>query len=346
MLRPAAARSEPIIAADGMDVFDADAIDWARLEQLRDAFLARDRAGGRYWRSISDVELYDVTFARRIAWKWRAVIDELSARGFTPPRGALLDWGAGSGVASRTWLAAFGTGQVEKLALHDCSNLALDFAAQRAERELSPLLVERSAASVSGAFELVLVSHVLNELERAALDDLVALLDRAQCFVWVEPGAREESRALSEIRARLIERFDPIAPCTHRAACGVLAGGRERDWCHFFAEPPPEVFTERAWALFGRRLGIDLRSLPYAFLAMRRRGSAREDTGFERLLARPRVEKGLMKISSCGAAGVRDLVFRRRVDGERFRELQRDPARLARWRVEGNAIVGVDELAR
>ncbi len=331
-----------------MASFDPDQIDWKRLEDLRDGFLAR---GGRledYWKSADDLELYDATFGRRIAWKWRAVLDELAKRDFPRANGVLLDWGAGTAIATREWLAAFGAKEVSRVVLHDRAKLALDFAVKRMKGDHPKIAVERSLAPPSGEFGLVLASHVINELDANETDALVAVLRRSQAFVWLEAGSHEESRALSAVRDRMLDEFEPVAPCTHRETCGVLAVGRERDWCHFFAEPPQEVYTERAWALFGKRLGIDLRSLTYSFIAMRRRTPAPTESIHERVLGRPRVEKGFLRILSCAPVGVRELIFKQRRDKRFFRALQstKDRVRWARWTLDDGEIMAVEDSIR
>jgi ribosomal protein RSM22 (predicted rRNA methylase) len=258
--------------------FEPDAIDWDRLRELRDGFLdAGGGARGAYWLDAEDVALYDATFGRRIAWKWDAVLDELVARGFALPAGRWLDWGAGSAIATRAVLARAPGAKLERITLVDHSRAALEFARDAIVRERPALEVELAEHAGSDPVDFVLVSHVMSELSGAALDELVATLRAARAFVWVESAAQEGSRALSAVRERLLDALDPVAPCPHRERCGVLAAGRERDWCHFFAAPPAHVFTSREWAAFGRELSIDLRSLPYSFLAMReRRRAARE----------------------------------------------------------------------
>ncbi|MCE9595147.1 MAG: small ribosomal subunit Rsm22 family protein [Planctomycetes bacterium] len=323
--------------------FDPDAVDWERLEALRDEFLTGGGPG--YWLNTADVELYDSTFGRRIAWKWHAVLDELAARGFAAPGGRWLDWGAGSAIATREVLGRFPKALVERLTLVDRSRPALDSAKRILKKEHPKLAVEFAESAQPAAFDLVLVSHVMGELDPPALDELVAILSAAKAFVWVESASRDESRALSAVRERLLEVHEPIAPCTHRESCGVLVAGREHDWCHFFAPPPPHVFTAREWAVFGRRLGVDLRSLPYSFLAMRARSEAAPRAAASRLLGRPRVERASMRVTSCEADGVHDRRFLRRHDRTLFRELDevRKAPRLVRWRLADGEIVGIDE---
>ena len=96
-------------------------------------------------------------------------------------------------------------------------------------------------------------------------------------------------------------RFRVVAPCTHAARCGLHQS--PRDWCHFFAAPPPEIFRQHDWAEFSRRLGIDLRALPVSFLILGR-GSAENPQALGRVIGRPRLQKGVALYDFCTAAGV------------------------------------------
>src|SRR5689334_19818307 len=101
------------------------------LARLREGFLT-GRAGERdYWRSETELALYDESFGERIGWKWDAVLGELKQRGWSPRSRHILDWGCGSGVAGRRVLDAW-PDRFESIALHDRSPLAMAFAAERA----------------------------------------------------------------------------------------------------------------------------------------------------------------------------------------------------------------------
>jgi len=139
--------------------------------------------------------------------------------------------------------------------------------------------------------------------------------------VWVEPGSRRTSRALGEVRSRLARVLDVLAPCTHQAECGALA--RSDAWCHFFARPPQDVYTEGNWAELGRELGIDLRSLPYSFLALARRGGVTVERGpAARMLARPRLTRGRAECELCDASGVHAVDYLQRSDKQLFKKLE------------------------
>src|SRR5690606_29490446 len=117
---------------------------------------------------------------------------------------------------------------------------------------------------------VLLVSHVLNELDAAGREALSAALGRAEAVLWVEPGSADVARELVQWRERWRDPFRLVLPCPHQARCGLLRPGNERHWCHHFAPPPAGIFADSHWVRFGQRAGIDLRSLPYSVLVMER----------------------------------------------------------------------------
>jgi hypothetical protein len=133
-----------------------------------------------------------------------------------------------------------------------------------------------------------------------------------------------------------------IAPCTHTHACPILTPGHERHWCHFFAPPPPEIFADSEWVKFGQRAGIDLRSLPYAFLALDR---ARESvpppdsTDLGRVIGRPEHFKPYARLLNCDATGLAELELPKRADPALFKQLERTKSPLVyHWQHDGKKI--------
>lgn len=321
--------------------FDGD--DRARLERLREGFLASPPRSS--WRDRRDLELYDATFARRIGWKWSAWLDELAARSLAAPPGDIVDIGCGTGVASRAWLARFGNVHGATLRLVDAFAPAAELARELVRAEHPEQRVELGLGDAPPG--LVLASHVLGELSDAQRAPWIELARAAGAVVWLEPGDRATSRALGRVREELRDAFEIVAPCTHAAVCPLLALGRESDWCHFFARPPPEVFTDSGWAWLGRELGIDLRSLPFSALALRKERAppgTPPDGEIVRVLGRPRIEKGRTRVDVCGARGARELAWLDRDAGEeraRLRDaageclryaIEDDGKRVRRWR--------------
>ncbi len=306
--------------------------DWLRLGELRQSFLQRDGTQ-EYWRGPHDLELYEATFAQRIAWKWRAALDEMRLKGYAPREGSVVDWGCGSGIAAREFMRAFPQESGGHFHFHDRNPHCEAFAAQRLSQAAPRARVTTGACPVAEAAEVVLVSHVLGELDAAQLDRLLDWVRGAAALVWVESGDRATSRALGGIRERLLDVFQVIAPCTHREACGALAPGNERNWCHFFTAPDPLVFKSAHWRSFSHELSIDLRSVPYSFLALCRPDRFDPAPGCTRVLGRPRLQKGRALLDGCDTTGLRERMLLARLSKEQFRTLERFDTRrlLYRW---------------
>lgn len=305
-----------------MTTIEITSAEWQRLRELRENFL--DIEGrvflGDYWRSRRDLELYDETFGRRIAWKWDAVLVELAQRGRLPGALSVLDWGCGTGVASRGFAAR--VPGVRRVQLWDRSQAASGVARGLLLAEHPEIEVDVAEPDDKSSPDVLCVSHVLDELSDEDLASLVALARRSRAVIWVEPGTPRSSRRLVEMRETLHASFDVLAPCTHQAACGLRAD--VRNWCHHFTAPPPEVFTTAFWRRFAVELSIDLRSLPYSFIALAAREAREPDGCVARILGRPRITKGRALLDVCDESGVRALPLLERLDKQLFKRLDRN----------------------
>jgi ribosomal protein RSM22 (predicted rRNA methylase) len=303
------------------------------LQRLRQLFLeAPGRQGLEdYWQDESLLSLYDATYARRIGWKWEAVLAELESRGWQIPANIRrwLDWGCGSGIAAET-LIQFAAGSLpDEIVVSDRSRKAMQFSSQK----LAPMVPNCKVTTclpenaITNQKDLVLISHVLTELPQSGLETLMSRIMHAGVIVWVEPGTPFCSQRLLEVRARLKDTFAIVAPCPHQKSCPLET--REGDWCHFFAPPPPIVFQDSFWATFAKEMNIDLRSLPVSFLVLQNNATTGKlPSGLsqcKRLIARPRFLKGHAKAMFCNSQGnatIEDLPqkkFKRE-----FKEWERD----------------------
>ena len=105
------------------------------------------------------------------------------------------------------------------------------------------------------------------------------------------------------------------------------------------------------WVRFAQRAGIDLRSLPYSFLVLERKG-LRDPVpgllpdGFSRIIGAPRMYKGYAKIFSCQADGVRDLTLQKRDAPELFKALKgHNETGLYQWQADRGQIKGYRKYA-
>ena len=324
-------------------------LNWTELDRLRDGFLSGDAASGPYWNTREALEAYDLTYAERIGWKWDHVLRELKLRGWTPPCRTVFDFGCGSGVASRRVIEAFGPGAFDSLRVWDHAAQACDFATQKAAEAFPGLDVSQATVGFLRSDEpigLLVLSHVVNELDEVARANLLELTRRAEAILWCEPGTKDTSRLLGSFHETLRKSFRVVAPCTHAGTCPVLQPGKERDWCHFFAPPPPAIYADPTWVRFGQRAGIDLRSLPYAFLAFDRRPAGEVDPKWGRVIGRTEAFKPYTRFLNCSASGLEELAVHKRDDPRLIKELEKtkDPL-VYRWSREGNKVVGGESAA-
>ena len=343
-------------------------LDWPALDRLRDGFLHGAAAAGPYWSNAEALANYDFTYGERIGWKWDQVLRELRRRRWAPASRQVFDWGCGSGVANRRVISCFGAECFDGLTVWDHSPLATDFAAEAAQNAFPKLAVTQATPGLLAATDrigLLLISHVLNELSPEQLDALRIFAARADEIIWVEPGTSDVSRRLGRFREQLrASGFGVVAPCTHENECPMFALGRERDWCHFFAPPPAEIFADSNWVKFGQRAGIDLRSLPYCFLALSRisrpavapvsdvrldgtnptapaENSGQSPALLSRVIGRVEHFKPYARLLNCDAAGLAELEVSKRTASALYKELERTKAPLVyRWQREGDKIVG------
>ena len=284
-----------------------DQVDWETLKRIRQCFLnGNDSLQCDYWRSRSDLVSYYATFAQRIGWKWDAVIQESKSRGLNDwtHKPVLLDWGCGSGIASRRMLRAYGPDAFASIQLYDRSTTAALFATDKIREEFGNTLRISNTDSPTGSFVLT-VSHVLSELAPSAKRELFRLAEKADASFFVEPGRPNESALLIELREALREKFVIVAPCPHQSSCGMRDEQRKNDWCHNFAIPPSEIFQDPNWVQFSKLMKIDLRSLPVSFLVLVKKSLATPIKSDQvRIIGRPRTNKIGANFLGCGSDGV------------------------------------------
>ncbi|MBX7123542.1 MAG: hypothetical protein K1X42_15545 [Opitutaceae bacterium] len=321
-------------------------LDWAALDRLRAQFLGGVTPSVPYWQSSADLATYDFTYGERIGWKWDAVLAELRLRHWLPSGTGnlrVLDWGCGSGVAGRRVVEWLGVERVASLSVWDHSPLARRFAVDKARETFSGLSIHESP-NAEAFCDLLVISHVLNELSAEAEVFLLASIAQAHAVLWVEPGAHSVARALQRHRNNLRSHFRVFAPCTHQADCGILSAGNERHWCHHFAAPPTGVHADGNWVRFAQRAGIDLRSLPYSFLVLDRQAPFTaldpDHAPTARIIGRPDAFKPYVRLLGCESDGVHELTVMKRECPALYKQLERARGPLLyRWQRNGDRIV-------
>jgi SAM-dependent methyltransferase len=268
----------------------------------------RELAGARYFDDTQLLGAYLLLYWPVSYAQARAVLSELRA-----PIGDVLDVGSGPGPLA---LAALDAGATSARAI-DRVPAALAVAkalATEGRRALSVEAWDPSRPLPAGPFDTILAGHVINELygddleRRAALvQQLLARLKPGGGLVIIEPALRETSRALLQLRDRLLAQGASVrAPCLYRGDCPALV--RPGDWCH--AEQSwlaPPLVQELAQAA---KLHRD--SLKMTYLVLQPPGATWPELPpgrLFRIVSEPLPEKGKRRFVGCGPEGRLPLVL-------------------------------------
>lgn len=279
-----------------------------------------NRRGGR----LRDQEAAHVArlrfFLPRDLPKVAGPLSELASAGALPEgrRWRLLDLGAGLGT---TGLGVASVAPVDTLDIQaverDAAALEIYAAlAARATRAglIPPVSLATSTADLAtfipetGAWDLVVVGLALNELFESDVSARVAWLGRiggalapGGSLIVLEPALRDVTRALMAVRDRVGDvGLSVFGPCTHRAACPLLA--TERDWCH---EVAPIALPEPLHAI-ARAAGLRFERLTWSALTLRRDDRQLAPGAF-RVVAGPLASKGKTEWDLCGAGRITRL---------------------------------------
>ncbi len=328
------------------------ATDWALLKKLRSHFLEQKSTGTEnYWHSEQELSLYDASFARRISWKWDYVCEELKKRTWSwpaePESLLFVDWGCGTGVATRQILEHFPGLRKATFQVFDRSKMAEAFALKKIAEEY-PGVDAKPFAGGSG-FEgkkiVLLLSHVIGELSPQQLGALLSLFAMSSAFIWVDSGSKECARKLSDLRNRLLRgEWSVFAPCTHQGVCEMSKDENEKHWCHSFARPPRDVFHDEFWRTFSKEVGVDLRSLPLSFLVMQKPKIPAHAEGLSRVVGSVRSYKGYVKWLNCSSQGLGDVEMQKRLKAEEYKQFSNndlDPSPVFRVSVENHRVVKI-----
>jgi hypothetical protein len=296
---------------------DAGALTAAERARLQHATLRLSARLTREREHIDEAYLADPELlAAYLAFYWpvsyaqaRAVLAELGDR----PLGRVLDLGAGP--LPMSW-AALDAGATSVLALERVT-AARAVGLSLGQGPIEARMWEATAPLPEGPFDTILCGHLLNELfldvrdpggRRAAfLAQVLPRLAPGGRLMVIEPALRETSRALLEVRDRLLAAGAVVlAPCLMQATCPARV--READWCHAErAWTPP---TEHAALAQAVRLHKERLKMSYLVLGV---GSAQKypDDCF-RIVSEPLDEKGKRVRIGCGPRGRHRLVLRDR----------------------------------
>ncbi|GKS57261.1 hypothetical protein YTPLAS18_07880 [Nitrospira sp.] len=175
--------------------------------------------------------------------------------------------------------------------------------------------VQRLTAREGGPFDLIVIANLLNECFSGDRDPvgrrlkivahLLSVLDDEGSLLIIEPALREPTRALHQLRDRLVEQglATIYSPCLHDAPCPALS--HPDDWCHEERpwQAPPQV------AELDRAVGFMKDALKFSYAVLRKDGKTivPRASDLVRIVSEPRPFKGELRMFGCGESGRRDF---------------------------------------
>ena len=161
----------------------------------------------------------------------------------------MLDLGSGPGTA--LWAALSQWPTLQSLTAWEREPAFIDLGQQLAHDSAIPALRDTSwkqadlvHAAPSGAYDLVVLGHVLNELESTTRQTVItnAWQMTRGILLIVEPGTFDAFTVVRTARDALIGKgAHTIAPCVHNTPCPL-----QNDWCHFPQRLKRPLFQRRA----------------------------------------------------------------------------------------------------
>lgn len=163
----------------------------------------------------------------------------------------------------------------------------------------------------NGTFDLIILANCLNELfvdaddptvaRTTFIDESLTLLASHGTMMIVEPALRETSRALHQVRDRLLQekRCTIYSPCLHEQNCPALA--KTDDWCHEERTWEPPVIIQE----IDEQVGFVKDALKFSYLLLRKDGKTivERDSNVYRVVSELRHLKGEKRAWLCNEQG-------------------------------------------
>lgn len=298
-----------------------DGVSTDRLARAASVLSERYRAELRDGRlHVSDDEAAAAYLAARLPATFAASRRALAAAEAALPHFAplsQLDFGSGPGTAlfaaSDTWTTLRSAHLVE-------ASAAMRAACAKLAEAAGAPAHDWSATDLGGTLpafaphDLVTIAYVLDELDEAARQRLIAAAWRATsgALVIVEPGTPAGWRRILAARDGLITEGARIAaPCPHAAPCPVAAP----DWCHFAVRLPRSRLHRRT-----KQADSPFEDEKFAYLVASR---TEAEPIAARVLTPPRAASGRIGLKLCRSSGDLEEVLVTRREGEAFRIARR-----------------------
>jgi len=254
--------------------------------------------------------------------KTRRVLEDLPAEFWRKKQFRVLDLGCGPASASLAFLDLLREkspdAELELILVEQNANILKD--AQNLLKAFAPKLKLTLRAfplwlhgfRFQGDYDLILMSHVLNELVKLGAQEraewlfprLEEHLAAGVLTVLLEPALKRPTRELMALRDHLVEsgEFSVLAPCLHNEVCPMLAATRN-DWCHFYVDWREPEYLQA----LDRMVKNDNRFLKVAYLVLGRKAAwpfvAKRSHNVFRVVSNRMQTRGKVEAVLCGPPG-------------------------------------------
>jgi len=164
-------------------------------------------------------------------------------------------------------------------------------------------------------FDLIILANCLNEIHTKGTDSIEAktglvveclsLITPPGTIMIVEPALRETSRALHQVRDRLLQEkcCTLYSPCLHEQNCPALA--KADDWCHEERTWEPPVSIQE----IDEEVGFIKDALKFSYLLLRKDGKTIVNRGADvyRVVSELRELKGEKRAWLCNEHGRQEV---------------------------------------
>lgn len=194
-------------------------------------------------------------------------------------------------------------------------------------------------------FDLIIVANCLNEIYAEAQDPIemrthlvteaLSLLASHGTMMIIEPALRETSRALHQMRDRLLQEkhCTVFSPCLHDENCPALVN--PTDWCHEERDWEPPIIIQE----IDDQVGLIKDALKFSYLLLRKDGKtiAERRSDVYRVVSELRELKGEKRAWLCNEQGRQEV-------GRQDRLASSENAAFDQW--HRGAIVQIERIVR
>lgn len=255
--------------------------------------------------------------------KARFVLQKLPEEFWRRKNFRVLDLGSGPGSASLAFLSLLAEknpkASVECVLSDQNKNILEDALALKrcfdgpGKIQFQTIATEAKTFRLQGEYDLILLSHILNEwVQDSAMDRAEWLLPRMEdhlCPMGIvaimEPALKRPTRELMGLRDHLLESkdFSVLAPCLHQEICPMLAA-THNDWCHFYVEWEEPAYLKE----LDRLVDNDNRFLKVAYLLIGRTDATKKNLPLRRpfefrVVSNRMARRGKTELVLCGIPG-------------------------------------------